>query len=544
MATPRERLNQLRALERGVGAATQTPRERLEQLRALDAQPQPGMVDQPGLGESMARGFTQGATFGFADEIGGAVRTGVQRVFSDVPEQSRPFAENLETERALRDAAAERNPTGFGVGAIGGGIATGTAVGAPMVAGSSTIGQAVVRGGTQGLIQGGLAGAGFADENKLEEALEGAATGGTLGAAIPGMFAATQTAVRAVQSAPYTRALRTLEQAGVKSITTGQALGSNQLKALESDLARLPLAGVASRIKRARTQYQRAVLREAGLPNSNGLINEDTLRKARIRVRAQYKNALRGKKVDLSDQKFLDDLDAVENEFTQLRDFEQKGKVRSVIESLRDDANKATGLTGEEYQRLRSKIGDLAWKTRNTNEDLSDMYASLRNALDDQFQRSAPTPELVDINKRYANLSTLEDIWSGRGGSEVIEGFLPPSALARQASKGRNSNEFKQLARAGATVLPDRAPNSGTAARTAVLALVGAGGFGAGSVASGNLSVEDAAKIGLFGLAGALGARGLTSGSVARDVVLRGAQGSTAAGITGATTGAVVTGTN
>ena len=51
----------------------------------VEVSPNPEMVakseDSPSMGESVVRGTRQGATFGFSDEIDGAIQSGLDKVF-------------------------------------------------------------------------------------------------------------------------------------------------------------------------------------------------------------------------------------------------------------------------------------------------------------------------------------------------------------------------------------------------------------------------------------------------------------------------------
>lgn len=159
--------------------------ERLRRLAELEARARQGAEPQDGRGvlgfiDDTVRQLAQGATFGYADEIA----AGANSLFSD-----RPYSELVAEERARDDAFLEDNPA-IGTGAqVAGGIGSTVAL-APVAAGTKVAQVAakvpsVLRNAGIGASAGGVAGAGFSDEDRLGGAIEGAALGGTLGAALP-----------------------------------------------------------------------------------------------------------------------------------------------------------------------------------------------------------------------------------------------------------------------------------------------------------------------------------------------------------------------
>lgn len=127
--------------------------------------------------ESALRGAAQGATFGFADELTGAL----EALATD-----KPYAQARDESRANYKAAEEENPMTY----MGGSLAGGLAVPLPF-GGAKTLGQLALRGGAYGAAAG--LGAGEADLTKGEvgkaglETLKGAGIGALGSTALAGL---------------------------------------------------------------------------------------------------------------------------------------------------------------------------------------------------------------------------------------------------------------------------------------------------------------------------------------------------------------------
>lgn len=152
--------------------------------------PPPGFVpaEDPGLLESFARGAAEGATFGFADELGmDKERLEASRRANPWTHFAGEFAGSL-----APMVAAGFLPTGATQAAAAGRAASLLSKGANLVRGAlvpgeiGTLGQAVKQGAKLGATYGGLSGAGHADVEEgdpLYDALEKRAKGAVVGAA-------------------------------------------------------------------------------------------------------------------------------------------------------------------------------------------------------------------------------------------------------------------------------------------------------------------------------------------------------------------------
>lgn len=224
-------------------------------------------------GSELAAKVGQGLTFGFGDEITSGVEAligsvGSDRTFDEV------FSEAHQRKKGLSEAFTTENP-GAAIGAeLLGGIATGGA-GAGRVLASQAIRNAprLMRGAAlsgTGAVEGGLYGAGTADQGEM---LSGAAEGAAIGAAAAPILApvtnvlgrlvggSADRAVKAAESSPTRDALRVVRQmsdeGGVtadNAISTMRKLGPEATLADTSEALRSTARSVMNRPGKAREQ--------------------------------------------------------------------------------------------------------------------------------------------------------------------------------------------------------------------------------------------------------------------------------------------------
>lgn len=157
-----------------------------------EAEPQTKTNDSYGL--NLAREALQGLTFGFSDEAGAGLAALAASLTSDA-KFSDAYNDIIKNVRGEQNAFREENPISSAGAQLVGGIASGgaglaKAANALAPVGSSIAKSALVGSGA-GAIEGGIAGAGFADEDKLEGAKTGTLIGagtGFVGGGLGGYF--------------------------------------------------------------------------------------------------------------------------------------------------------------------------------------------------------------------------------------------------------------------------------------------------------------------------------------------------------------------
>lgn len=150
--------------------------------------------------ESFLRGATQGASFGLADEITGAIKNpigaarqvasifGNDKYKNDMDRQS--YVQERDESRANYKEAELANPSSYLAGEVGGSVATGLATGGigALKTGAS-LGKTVANLATRGAVEGGLTSVGTSKSESASDiakgVLIGATTGASIGAAIP-----------------------------------------------------------------------------------------------------------------------------------------------------------------------------------------------------------------------------------------------------------------------------------------------------------------------------------------------------------------------
>jgi len=145
--------------------------------------------------ESFGRGAVQGATFGFGDEIAGALESAAGSL-GIVPDKT--YRQARDESRANFGAAEEANPLTSMAGNIAGGVATAAIPTGGVLSMASTAGKTglagskIAQAGYLGAKLGGLTGLGNSTADSLggmaHDTITGAETGGALGAATQAVF--------------------------------------------------------------------------------------------------------------------------------------------------------------------------------------------------------------------------------------------------------------------------------------------------------------------------------------------------------------------
>lgn len=437
-----------------------------------------------GMGRGLANAATQGFSFGFGDElIGalGAIPAAIQQRDFDIPKHYKGIRDQV---RSDANSFREGSPKTSFAAEMTGGLLTGGVGAAKALAGKAA--PTLLEFGKAGAKMGGVAGYGYSDADTVSGDIlntgKGAIAGGLMGPAIPavgrklGRMANNPNAASpAKTSNEFGDLVNTLKKEGV-TLTTGQQTGANWVKATERTMSEVPIGGkpLQNAFEGQQRQYQKALLRHAGLDDGSDLITMKTLDNAGEALGKSYRKALKGKTVSIGDDKFLNDLAKVEARNMDGLDFQEVKSVKQIITGVLDKAAEiegkaGVGLTGKQYQRLRSHIGRLERSSRDGFKQ--NLYGDIKKSLDASFKRSAGKAKF-DIDKQYAHYKQLRNIYERNGGSALSEGFMSPVAIAREAAKNPGSKQWKELTRAASAVLPDRLGNSGTAQRNMMLGML------------------------------------------------------------------------
>ena len=275
--------------------------------------------------------------------------------------------------------------------------------------------------------------------------------------------------------------VRMLQERNVP-LTPAAETGSPFLSTMESVMKFLPTS--ATRAVSAEDLQQRgftrAVFKQAGIDSD--IATPEVLREARQKIGSEY-DALEAKTQLKGDEQLFNDLLEIENSY--VRGFPDT--IRPVYKARVDEVLKyATGeKTGDggTYKRLQSALSEDASKAERSPDPTLSYYGEamrgLQRALESAMERSAGSPELKDkwrdLNRRYAVFSRIEDAMGMAGQEKLGTGFIPPAQLAAAERRrigpqqyAEGGSDFTELVRAGASVIPNPVPNSGTAQRSFV----------------------------------------------------------------------------
>jgi len=307
-----------------------------------------------------------------------------------------------------------------------------------------------------------------------------------IGAVAPGTLAAGAKGLVVSPRGGQARAaeVANLEAEGVRDLTAGQRTGSTPLQYLEQSLGDVTGAGTR-KIERAQEQFTKAALRRAG---------EDAPRATADVIDGAFKRI--GKQFDdVAARNVLHPDAAMGPQLRQAID-EYNGIVgpsnrAPIIQAYEQEIGHVLGMNkntipGEAYQSLRSRMERTA---RTAPSEVADAVRGMKNALDKAMERHLQRTNSPDLGawqiarREYRNILPIERAVTGQG-SDAALGLISPSALksavVNQGRRGyaRGTNDLGRLARSGEAVMRPF-PQSGTAPRSYMSSLVGAGGLGA-----------------------------------------------------------------
>lgn len=399
---------------------------------------------------------------------------------------------NAEQVRRGIGATSAQSPTAAALGNVSGGIMT------------SLLGEsALAKGGLTGIrgalaadtAYGSLAGAGMADYGSdgapatAMDRLTGAGTGAAAGLAGSYLGSKVGGAIRSSARGVTDPTIKTLQDEGIP-ITVGAQRGGI-LKRTEDRLAGLPGVGDVINARRSESVvgFNKAAFNRALKPISGDIgdkVGEDAILAADDLVSKAYDKALKGKSAQ-ADQQFGRDLSTAVQKTLQLP--RVGDEVANGIAVTLQPYMTGNQITGEAMQQISRELRALKSGYRN-----DPLYNRIGGAIDDAeeaifglFKRNAP--EVVeDYNKAKTAARRLYILEDSVLKAKNKGGVFTPSQLgmaerssmkkfegSRAAAKGEGP--FHDLQRAAQDTLPSEIPDSGTAGRWILPALlIGTGG--------------------------------------------------------------------
>lgn len=403
-------------------ALSEDEKSELDELRQLEVGEQENVEDIPAV-KSAARGFVQGTTFGFADEIVGAVES----AFTD-----KSYEESRDESRAAFERSKQANLAAFFGGELVGGMASSISTGG--------LGQGV-RGAA---VLGGLYSVGVSNKTGVELA-EDAAVGAALGAGGEKVLRGIGRYAKSIFS---------------KSSPTTQAVAESLSNSTDNIAASLETNWIKLAFSKGYNNADEVLTDPSWMRISQGHVNKapDSINKIVKRAKDSYGAAFdnlelmnQGVADDLLGSKILDDLitesrkelvgtsDAAkwikqfQNDLTNGNlvgdistnaTFEQLNKVKKHLSGILS-RNKAAG----------QGIGEAAFNDRNGNRLLVKFVSS----LDERLEAMDVTKTYKQINKQFSLLRTAEQVIP-KGGEKAnvseISSFFTNFGSGKGATKG------------------------------------------------------------------------------------------------------------
>lgn len=316
-----------------------------------------------------------------------------------------------------------------------------------------------------GAIQGGLAPVGTDDSRTLDAGV-GAVTGGAarLLSGVVGRVA--QPLTRALRPEDTT-AVNTLLDAGVP-LDAAQRSGSRGATALKRAVADNPMTAPAQAafVEHQGRAFTRAVLGTIG-ENADSATS-DVMGAARARIGRVFDDVAERNPVRYDGQ-LNHDIATLSHQAHRELVPADYSVIGNQVSDIFEKAQQGNGhIDGAAYQNLRTSLGRVA----EQRSPLGHWAGQLRGVLDDALQRSADGEDLAALRtarSQYRRMLQIEGAIDNEGG-----GMISPSKLANslgtksnraQSKYGRGDQTLVELAHAGKRLLPDKFPNSGTAAR-------------------------------------------------------------------------------
>jgi hypothetical protein len=263
-------------------------------------------------------------------------------------------------------------------------------------------------------------------------------------------------------------------------ITPAQMSGNPAAQTAESVMRYLPTS--APRAARfyddQMAGFTRAALRYAGIDSDRAtpqVLDAAQKRFGQIYDQLEANTVLTGPREDL-----LDRLATVEANYG--KGF--SGESREVFNTYKDDILNylaGTPKAGQTFQRLSEQLSEAIGKASRDTAPSSQRYGMALQGLKDMLfdvMETNTAPQVAqawrDTNRQYAIFSTIKNAMRETRQETLNTNYINPRKLANLQEKARrrewimgdpDADTFTNLVKAGAALIPDPIPNSGTAQR-------------------------------------------------------------------------------
>lgn len=280
-----------------------------------------------------------------------------------------------------------------------------------------------------------------------------------------------------------------LEKEGV-NLTAAQKTGSTPLATLESVFETLPFTSSSQRniYQKQQEKFTQAALKKAGIDAPDA--SREVIEAASQKFGAAYNDLAKRNKLKIDD----DLLGKVYNTYQNANSGRMGTDANRLVNAVASDLfNGGKEISGEVYHNTRKMLTQKAQSA--TDQFDAGALRELRNALDEAFERglsAADKGKMKALNTEYGAFKTIKKAAESSNTGSVRDAMLNPTALYNADRVGSNLSE---LSDAGAAYLRPQVPNSGTAQRAGMQALLqgsltagGAGLAGYGATNDSNLA--------------------------------------------------------
>lgn len=354
----------------------------------------------PGLVESGLRGIKQGVSFGFGDEITGALES----AFTD-----KTYKQARDEARAADKAASDAHPVGYGLGQILGGVATAAVPGLGAATGLKVLGTGFAANAARGAAAGLLAGAGDSEAEDVKGIAQDAAKGGLVGGTLGGILGTA--AEKYVHGAPARADKALVSEIGERATPTQRARLAGKGEEVVNvareygldKVARKPGALVEA-TNAAKQEvgeqishiYQQADSKSAGVPLAS-------VSKGLQKIEQEYRSNPATAAIADSVKKQIEDVHAVWKEMPAV----PAEEVRKFATALGDKGFAGSGMDPKTQAQMQRK----AW-------------AAMKDVLSEHVDNVLPgeAKRLTSLNKQY---SSLMDIGKAATKRAALDSFAP-----------------------------------------------------------------------------------------------------------------------
>lgn len=441
--------------------------EEIARQRGTPAIPSPSVMAPVPYNKAaeFGRAIAQGVSLNWADELEAALRTGSisNKEYQDLVGQLRGQQAQFRQDQPVAGAAAE----------FGGSMA----LPAAMVAKPVTRGAGIVSDVLLGGAMGGAAGAGAAQT--AEEAQSQGVIGTLLGGALSGgLSAAGRLAAPAVR--PEAAALR---EQGIP-LTPGSAFGG-RIQQVEQAAESLPIVGgIVSGAREKQFEKFNVAAYNKVLSNIDpklkvpqGLAGRDAYLFVEKAVQDQYEKSVPSLRVAY-DSRIEKGFDAIKKRYSGAKLPEDlRNSFSQYVDALKTDFSANQVISGRRAQAIKQDLRDIANAySRETGEKrlLADAYKDLQGLYMSAMRNQNPSVanDLRKADKAFVDFARVQTAMAKTRGEEGVFSPAQLESAVRQQDRSARKGQFargaapmQELSGTATSVLGQKVPDSGTAAR-------------------------------------------------------------------------------